>query len=173
MSAHMVPPPLPQPAPCQPQSRIPCKIVVGTMVFAALLMFAEYRWLRGRQQAGKITLANQQVEDKIAAARVHLAEQHWDKAIRLLEEAREVEEATNREAGVLVLEEARRGQAESLLNAAGIALAHRRTEDALRLLRAYLAHPQAGHLDRARLLRDGIERALSHAAAAQLLRQLS
>src|SRR5262249_40516200 len=45
--------------------------------------------------------------------------------------------------------------------------------DALRLLRVYLAHPQAGHLDRARLLRDELERALSDDEAAQLLSALS
>jgi hypothetical protein len=143
------------------------------MMLAALLILAEYKWLRGRQQEQSIARANQRVQDKIAAARVHLAEQHWDKAIRQLEDALDVEEATNRDSVIPVLDEARRGQAEGLWDAAGIALAHRRTADALRLLRAYLAHPQAGHLDRARSMRDEIERALSDDEAARFLARLS
>ncbi|HZV05916.1 MAG TPA: hypothetical protein VE999_12630 [Gemmataceae bacterium] len=176
MNAHpvsRVPPPLSQPVPCQPRARIPWKILVGTTALAALLILAEYRWLRGRQQAQSIAWANQQVQDKIAAARVHLAEQKWDKAIRQLEDALDVEEATIRDTVIPVLEEARRGQAEGLWDAAGIALAHRRIGDALRLLRVYLAHPHAGHLDRARSLRDEIERALSDDEAARFLARLS
>ena len=149
------------------------RLIIVTLVLAALTIAAECTWLRGRQQAQRIACANGQVEEKIAAARVHLREQHWNDAIRMLEDALDLEGATNRDAVNPVLEEARRGQAETLLDAAGVALAHRHTNDALRLLRAYLAHPQAGNLDRARLLRDDLERALSDDEAARLLALLS
>lgn len=170
---HTVPPPLPQPASQSPLSWIPWKIVVVASILAGLLIFAEYKWLRGWQQARSISWANEQVEEKIAAARVLLTEQHWDEAIRQLEDALDLEGATNRDAVHPAWEEARRGQAETWLDAAGIALAHRHPDDALRLLRAYLAHPQAGHLDRARLLREELERALSDDEAGRLLGSVS
>lgn len=152
---------------------IPWKIVVPSLTLAALLIFAEYTWLRERQQAKRIARANELVENKIATARGYLREQHWNEAIRELEHALAVEEATNGDTVHPILEEARRGQAEALLDATGMALTHRRLEDAQRLLRAYLAHPQAGRLDQARLLRDDLERALSDDEAARLLARLS
>jgi hypothetical protein len=152
---------------------IPWKIVVPSLVLAALLIFAEYTWLREHQQAKRIARANQLVEDKIATARGYLREQHWNEAIRELGCALEVEGATNGDTVHPLLEEARRGQAEALLDAAGIALSYGRLEDAQRLLRAYLAHPQAVRLDQARLLRDDLERALSDEEAARLLARLS
>jgi hypothetical protein len=149
------------------------RIHAPTLVLAALLILVECAWLQGRRQAQRIAWANEQVEQKIAAARLQLHKQHWNDAIRELEDARDVEGATNGNLIDPVWEEARRGQAEALLDAVGIALTHRHPGDALRLLRAYLAHPQAGRLDRARLLFDELERALSDDEAAQLLATLS
>ena len=149
------------------------KIVIPSMVFAALLVLAEFVWLRGRQQAQRTARANEQVEEKIASARSLLREQHWNEAIHELESALDVEGATNGDTVYPLLNEARRGQAEALLDAAGIALAHRRVDDAQRLLRAYLAHSHAGRLDSARLLRDDLERALSDDEASRLLARLS
>jgi hypothetical protein len=149
------------------------RIVILIVVFAVLLILVECTWLQRRRQAQRIAWANAQVEQKVAAARIHLQEQHWNEAIRELEDALDVEGATNGNIVDPVLEKARRGQAEALLDAASIALAHRRPDDALRLLRAYLAHPQAGRLDRACLLRDDLERALSDDEAMRLLMRLS
>jgi hypothetical protein len=164
--------------PSQPESQrrpfwFPWKSVLGTSILAILLLVVECNWLRGRQQERSIAWANEQVEDKIAAARLLLTEKQWDEAIRRLEEALDIENATNRDAVRPVLEEVQCGQAETLLEAAGHALTHRHTDEALRLLRAYLAHPQATHLDRARSLRDELERALSEDEAARLLGRLS
>jgi hypothetical protein len=152
---------------------IPWKIVVPSLAFAALLIFAECAWLREHQQAQRIARANQLVEDKIATARGYVREQHWNEAIRELENALDAEGATNGDSVHPLLEEARRGQAETLLDWAGIALDHRRVEDAQQLLGAYLAHPQAGRVDRARLLHDDLERALSDEEATRLLARLS
>lgn len=149
------------------------KFVAVTLAVAVLFLAAEFVWLRSRQEAQQIAQANGQVEAKIAAARVHMREQHWNEAIRELEDALDVEAATNRDAVDLVLEEARRGQAETLLEAVGIALAHKRPDDALHLLRLYLAHPQASHLHGARRIRDDLERALSDEEAARLLARMS
>ncbi|HTU19264.1 MAG TPA: hypothetical protein VMG10_14485 [Gemmataceae bacterium] len=144
-----------------------------TLALAASLIVAESAWLRQRRRARNVARANEQVQEKIAAARVNLAAQHWDIAIGQLEDALDVREATNRDAVPPVLEEARRGQAEAMFEAAGLAIAHRQIDDALRLLRAYVASPQAEHHDRARLLRDDLERALSDDAAASVLARLS
>lgn len=149
------------------------RIVATLILLAALAIAAECLWLRQRQQAQRILRANEKVEEKIAVARVHLRRQHWNEAIRVLEDALDMEEATNRDTVNPVLDEARRGQAEMLLDAAGIALTHRHTVEARQLLRAYLAHPQAGRLDRARLLHDDLERALSDDEASRLLARLS
>lgn len=149
------------------------KLVVLTLTLAALAIAAEFLWLRGRQQAEHVAWANHRVEEKIAAARVHLREQHWIEAIRELEAALDIEGATNRDAIDPVLTEAQRGQAEMLLDAARAALAHQHTNDALHLLRAYLAHPQAIHPDYARQMRNDLERALSDAEAARLLARMS
>lgn len=149
------------------------KLVVVTLAVAVLLVAVEFVWLRNRQEAQHIAQANGQVERKIATARAHMREQHWNEAIHELEDALDVEGATNRDAVDPVLEEARRSQAETLLDAAGIALAHKHPDDALQLLRLYLAHPQAGHLHGARRMRDDLERALSDEEAARLLARLS
>lgn len=163
----------PLPPPLLAPSWIRWRILGVTLGLAAALIVAECVWLRGRQQARKVAWANEQVQDKIAAGRVCMHEQRWDAAIRQLEDALDVESASNREEAAAVLAEARRRQAESLLEAAGIALAHRQTDDALRLLHTYLALPQAEHCDRALSLRDEIQRALSDDEAIRLLERLS
>ncbi|HEY7331046.1 MAG TPA: hypothetical protein VH592_25640 [Gemmataceae bacterium] len=151
----------------------PIRIFLPAAVLFALVILAECFWLRSRQQAQHIAWANERVEERIATARGHLSEQHWNEAIRELEDALDVEEATNHDAIRSVLEAAQSGQAEALLNSADNALAHRHPNEALRLLRAYLAHPRAGNLDRARLLRDDLQRAFSDDEATQLLASLS
>ncbi len=149
------------------------KIALTAITLTAALIALECVWLRGRQAARSIAWANERVVEKIAAARMHMAEQRWDKAIRHLEDALAEEQAANRDEVGPVLASAQRGQAEAMLDAARIALSRKETADALRLLRAYLAHPQAAHLDRARLLCDDLERALSNDEAAYLLARLS
>ncbi len=152
---------------------IPWKIVVPSFVLATLLIFTEYSWLRNCRQSRRMARANELVEEKIATARGHLGTQHYTEAIRELEDALDMEDATNGDIVYPWLEEARRGQAEGLFDAAEIALAHRRLDDVQRLLRAYLAHSQARRLDRARLLADDLQRALSDDEAAGLLARLS
>jgi hypothetical protein len=152
---------------------VPWKMLLVTIALAGVLIGVEFVWLRWRQEARTAAWANEQVREQIAAARAHLAEQHWDEAIRHLEDALTEEKSTNRAEILPVLEEAQRGQAEAMLASAGVAARHKNTADALRLLHAYLAHPQATHLDRARQLRDDLERALSDEEAARLLARLS
>ncbi len=152
---------------------IPWKIAIPFLALAALLIFAECAWLRECRQARRTTRANELVEEKIATARGYLRDQHWNEAIHELEIALDVEDATNGDAVYPLLEAARHGQAEALLDAACIALEYRRLDDTKSLLRAYLAHPQAGRLRRARLLNEDLERALSNEEAARLLARLS
>jgi len=137
------------------------------------LIGAEYAWLRGRLAARAIAQANERVAGRIDDARAHLAARHWDEAIRDLEDAQEIGGATNRDEVSAVLEQARRGQADALLEAANLAVARRDVGNALDLLRAYVAHPQATELAHARLLCADIERATSSEAAAAVLASLS
>jgi hypothetical protein len=152
---------------------VPWKIAVPSLALAALLIVAEYAWLRECRQVRRTTRANELVEEKLATARGYLREQHWNEAIHELEIALEVEDATNGDVVYPLLKEARHGQAEALLEAACIALEYRRLDDTKFLLRAYLAHPQASRTGRARLLSEDLKRALSNEEAARLLARLS
>ena len=167
--------------PSQPAANVPPSprsprrawIISATAALAVALIATEYLWLRARREAWKTAVANERVAEQIATARARMAAQHWDEAIRHLEDALAVDQATNRDEAHPLLEEARREQADSLLDAAGLALAHKDSDGALHLLRAYLAHPQATKLDRARLLRDDLDRAVSDDEATRLLAHLS
>ncbi len=111
--------------------------------------------------------------ERIELARAHLSAQHWEQAIRHLEDALAIERATNRDAVRPLLEQAQHGQAESLLEAAHLAIVHKDSANALQRLRAYAVHPQASDLQRARLLRTDLERATSSKEAARFLAHLS
>src|SRR5262249_14296947 len=172
-TAATVPPPLPRPP---RRTQLPPNlswIVLLTLILAGSLILAEYLWLRARQTAQAIAQANERVGDEIETARAHLAVQHWDEAIRHLEDALAVDRATNRAEASPLLDEARRGQADALLEAADLAVAHKDSAGALRLLHAYLAHPYAANSERARRLRDDLARAASDDEAASLLARLS
>jgi hypothetical protein len=170
-SALSVPPPLPQPTP-----RVglrPSRISVIVLLLLISLLAAEYVWLRARQDRWAVAQANERVEAKVETARAHLVAQHWDEAIRHLEDALTVERATNRDEARPLLDQARCGQADALLEAARLAIARRDSADALRLLRAYAVHPQATELERARLLNNELRRATDHEEAVRLLARLS
>jgi hypothetical protein len=141
------------------------------------LLIGEFSYLRSRQisreEARAIASANDLVAAKIQTARAHIALQHWDQAIHHLEDALALEWATNREDAQSLLEQARKSQADALLDAAGIALAHKDATAALRLLRAYLAHPQASKQERAQLLCEELVYATSDEEAARRLEHLS
>ncbi|HEY7427674.1 MAG TPA: hypothetical protein VH682_25815 [Gemmataceae bacterium] len=172
-TAATVPPPPPRP-PRRTQLP-PCLswIALLTLILAGGLLLAEYLWLRARHTAQTLAQANERVGDEIETARAHLAVQHWDEAVRHLEDALAVDRATNRAEVRPLLDEARRGQADALLEAAGLAVAHKDSAGALRLLHAYLAHPHAKDPERARLLSDDLARATSDDEAARLLARLS
>jgi hypothetical protein len=151
----------------------PSRIVIIVSLLLVAVLAAEYVWLSARQEARAIAWANERVEAKIETARAHLTAQQWNEAIRYLEDALAVERATNREPAHLLLEQARRGQAGTLLDAALLAIARRDTADALRLLHAYAVHPQAAELERARILHDELRRATDGDEAARVLARMS
>jgi hypothetical protein len=167
------PPPLPQSFGSSRRPLRTSRIAAIAILLLTALLAAEYAWLRARQEARAIVRDNERVTDRIELARAHLAAQHWEEAIRHLEDARAMERATNREEAASLLERAKRGQAESLLEAARVALAHKDSANALRLLHAYEVHPWAADLDRAHLLRKDLERATSSEEAVRLLAHLS
>jgi hypothetical protein len=148
-------------------------IILFLCVATPIILRAEFTWLRARQQARSVAWANDTVTEKIALARAHLAEQKWNEAIRQLEDALAVDQASNREEARSLLEEVQRGQAESLLKMAREALARQQTENAHHWLEAYLAHSHAQNVEEARLLRADLERAVSDEEAARVLARLS
>jgi hypothetical protein len=141
------------------------------------LLIGEFSYLRlrqiSREEARAVASANDLVAAKIETARAHIALQHWDQAIRHLEDALALEWATNRDEARSLLEQAQKGQADALLDAAGTAIAHKDSLAALRLLHAYLAHPRAGKPDRAESLCEELEYAASDEEAARRLEHLS
>ena len=133
----------------------------------------EYLLLRSRQEARTTAWANQLVEAKMATARAHLDLHHWDEAIGLLDDALTQDHATNQEEARALLERARQGQAAVLLEDTNAAIARQDAGAALRLLRDYLAYPQATDRERATALRQEIEWAISDEEATRLLAGLS
>src|SRR6185437_9298074 len=171
-TAPSFPPPLPRSFGSSRRTLRPSRIVVIALLLLSALLAGEYVWLHARQEARAIAQDNERVADRMELARAHLATQHWEEAIRHLEDAQAIERSTNREVIRPLLEQARRGQAAALLEAAGLAIVHKDAANALRLLHAYTVHPWATNLDRAHLLRKDLERATSSEEAAQFLAHL-
>lgn len=167
-----VPPPLP-PLRRGWFSVRPSWLIAAALVLSVGLVAAEYLWLRARREARATARANERVAERIATARARMAAQHWEEAQHHLEAALAVERATNRAEVNPLLDEVHRGQADSLLEAASLAITHKNPTAAFRLLRAYLAHPQATNPARARRLRDDLEHAVSDDEAAHLLAHFS
>jgi hypothetical protein len=145
--------------------RLPALVVVGLLAVAGLLVAGEITYFRGRQQER----ADQVVAAKVEAARAHLARHDWDEAVRLLHEALDVGKARQRDNVGPLLAEARRGQAQALLDAARAALGRKDLERARGLLRDYRALDPDG----AGRLEADLARAIDDAAAVRLLGQWS
>jgi hypothetical protein len=145
------------------------------VVFAGLaLLMLEHWYLRGRREDGAAARAEQTVVARTESARERMGQGDWDEAVRLLEEAVEVERPGPAPAGArALLLQARQAQAGALFESARKALAARETERAHRLLADYLAHPQATDRDQARLLQADLALAVSDEEAARLLGRLS
>ncbi len=149
------------------------RIVFIAINVALGLVTVEYAWLRGRQHARAVAQANERVAGRIDIARAHMAAGDWAEAIRHLEDARDTQRASNRDEVLPVLDQAQRGQADALLEAAKLAIAHKDAVNALHLLQAYAAHPRGADLASAQFLREDLERATSSEAAAEVLASLS
>jgi hypothetical protein len=139
----------------------------------SLALAAEWRYLHRRHEALAAEAANEEVAARVEAARGLVNRREWDEAARLLEEALAVEHATATEEAQLALLQARRGQADGLLDRARAAAADRDVTRALDLLAAYLAHPQAADKEGAARLQAEINRALSGPAAVRCLAAMS
>jgi hypothetical protein len=149
--------------------------LIACLVLSAvglLLLAVEWWCLHRRHEAQAAAAANEEVAARVESARAHLERREWDDAARLLEEALAVEHATATEEAQSALLQARRGQADGLLERARAA-AERDVTRALDLLAAYLAHPQAANKEGAAHLQAEINRALSGPAALRCLAAMS
>ena len=148
-----------------------------SILLGIALVIGEFSYLRSRQitreEARAVASANELVAAQTETARAHIALQHWDQAIRHLKDAIAQEWATNRDESRSLLEQAQKGQADALFDAAGLAIARKDASAALRLLRAYLAHPRASKTERAEKLCEEIVYADSDEEAARQLEHLS
>ena len=136
-------------------------IACSALVAVGLLVLVAECWgLHQRHQA----LADAEVAARVEGARAHVQRQEWDEAARLLEEALAVEHATATEEARELLLQARRGQADALLEGARAAAAGKDVPRALDLLAAYLAHPQAADKESATRLQAAISGALALSA---------
>jgi hypothetical protein len=187
-----VPPPLPAPAPVSgPSPALSKKLFVAACLFllgAGLLALyvvrrnmetarqeaeqAAARAESARREAEQAT-ANQLVAAKVEAARAHMARQDFDEAIKVLDGALAVEHASRLDDARLALLQARQGKADLLLDGAAAAVTRRNPAQARRLLKDYLAHPDASRRARATVLLNELDRATDDEAVAQLLSGLS
>jgi hypothetical protein len=149
-------------------------IACSALVAVGLLgLVAECRALYRRHQAQVAATADAEVAARVETARAHLQRREWDEAARLLEEALAVPDATATEEARQLLLQARRGQADLLLDGARAAAGARDVRRALDLLAAYLAHPQAADRESAARLEAAISQALSDPEAIHYLAGLS
>ena len=169
MSAQL----LPSPRRGRPgMMRIVTISIIAFVCIACSLSF-EITWLRDRREARAVAWADERVLRALDAARLDMAEKHWNEAIRRLETSLDERRSNHREEVRSLLEEACRSRTEALLEGAYAALEHRRIADGRKLLDEYLAHPQASDRARAERLRDELQGALSDDEAAKLLARLS
>src|SRR5689334_14752401 len=145
---------------------IACAVLVAV---GLLVLAAEFWCLHLRRQAQAAAAADEEVAARVEAARAHLKRREWDEAARLLEEALAVERATATEEARSVLLEARRGQADALLDGARAAARARDVPQALDLLAKYLTHPQAADREAATRLHVAINGAMSGPEAVRRL----
>jgi hypothetical protein len=140
---------------------------------ALLVLAAQCRVLHRRHQARLAAAADAEVAAGVESARASIQRQEWDGAVRALEEALAVEDATATEKAQELLLQARRGQADALLERARAAAGAKDVPRALDLLAAYLAHPQAADQESATRLQAALNRALSDPEAVRYLGRLS
>ena len=149
-------------------------IACSALVAVGLLVLVAECWgLRRRHQAVVAAAADAEVAARVEGARAHVERQEWDEVARLLEEALAVPHAAATEEAQELLLQARRGQADALLEAARAAAVGKDVPRALDLLAAYLAHPQAADRESATRLQAAISRALSGPEALRCLGGLS
>jgi hypothetical protein len=136
-------------------------------------LLAEHWYLEGRRQDSRAARARQAQAQKVEAARAALAAGRPEEAIALLEAVQAAAGADRDVEGEALLYQARQKQAEALFRAAGAALARKDGAAAGRLLRAYLAHPQAAERGGARALLAELDLAQSQREAKAVLARLS
>ncbi len=146
---------------------------LALVAVALLVLAAQGRALHRRHRARLAAAADAEVAAGVESARACVERQEWDEAVRVLEEALAVEHATKTEEAEQVLLQARRGQADALLEGARAAAGDKDVPRALDLLAAYLAHPKAADPESATRLQAAISRAMSDPEAARYLAGLS
>jgi hypothetical protein len=143
------------------------------IVFSGLtLLLAELWYLQHRHQDRATAQAEEETAKRIAAAEQQMAKGDWDEAVRLLELAADTDRPvpSTGEARSL-LAQARRSQANVLLERARAALAAKDEALGRRLLSECLAHPDAP--PEAAALQADLKRAVSADEAARRLHELS
>jgi hypothetical protein len=102
-----------------------------------------------------------------------MARQDFDEAIKALDDALAVEDATRLDEARLALLQARQGKADALLDAVAAAVDRRDAARARQTLKDYLASPYATRRPRATLLLHELDRATDDESATKLLARLT
>ncbi len=158
----------------RPEGRAGTWIACLALTAVGLLVLAAECWALHRRHLAQVAAAaDAELAARAESARAHVQRHEWDEAVRLLEEALAVKHATATEEAQGLLLQARRGQADVLLERARDAAGAKDVPRALELLAAYLAHPQAADRESATHLEAAINHALSEPEAVRFLAGLS
>ncbi len=151
----------------------------GTVVMAALItvvglavIFWLWSVLEAKRRAGLVRWANDTAREHTRAAEQHLAKQEWDEALNDLEQALATPRATDLATAQELLNRARQGRIEALLQSALVAIRQGDLDTAQARLQDYLAQPLAAQRQQARLWQEALTRATSDEMAAALLKKL-
>jgi len=152
----------------KPRWHVRLPVVVGVVALLTVVGWG-YTKVRATRERTTALLANQVVAAKVETARAHMARQGYDAALAVLEDALATENATDFEGARVALVQARQGQADLLLDHAAAAVAHRKIDEARRLLKDYLTQPYAGQKPKAERLLNELALATAEQDAVELL----
>jgi len=159
--------------PSADRAKEPTFLICAIMGAVGLVLVVAVAWsLEWKRRSAAEERANQAVAGWVEAAREPMAHRDWDRAVELLERALKTENATRFGDAPALLLQARQGQADTILEAAEAAVERQDSAQALRLLHAYLASPDATKQAGALLLQKEVKLAASDEKAIALLSRL-
>jgi hypothetical protein len=148
-------------------------LVCVPMVVVGLSLIGWLTWsLESERREAAAVEGNKTVAELVQRAESAFARRQWDQTENLLNQALATEDATDLDRAEQLLGRTRAARADRLLVAAELAISHKKTGEAQKLLQEYLTCPGASEKERVAGLLDEMALALSDARAVSLLKDL-